>query len=60
MPSGRLASAREHTIAHINRGTAARYGIKRNATGRVLVGSLTRAVAKGDTTVTVTLARKAR
>lgn len=44
----------------VGRGTARRYGIDRHATSRVLVGTLTRDLAKGDNAVKVKLFRKAR
>jgi Bacterial Ig domain len=44
----------------VGRNTARRYRINRHATARVLVGSLTRDVAKGDNAVTLKLSRKAR
>jgi hypothetical protein len=44
----------------VGRNTARRYRIKRHATAKVLVGTLTQALAKGDTAVKLKLDRKAR
>ena len=44
----------------VDRRTARRLGIKKNATRRVVVGSLTRDITTGETVVRVKLSRKAR